>query len=870
MAPLPQVRTGLDNRVYTRGQDGGYYRLGEDNYLFLLDDEQRVFWQDSDFNYYMLDEEGSVLLRYRNSVVHPAADGFYYHHHQEQHPDEPPRFLFGVQGAVFQRTEENKWDFLPAYSRTTTQPLPSASGQLARPSRPPVWVTTARTAILQSRRALLSAVAASSALARTRSTSLSVGVTPNLSSVPTSAVVSSAPTALPSTTVSQSHTTTSGADPAVATPAAAATEAPVAPVSVTHSDSAGVRANASVPTSSASSSAVLTASATSATALAKQKRRGIKGNPALKQRATQARNHIKQQIRAMRVDFKISGAQARRLVSTGIGSIDVRHPSDWNKWRSWIASTGGVCSQKEGETLAAYQRRLAVVWLGYKTSPTDSQLTKDTKQTHYAAMMKTVNTWHRSRSVQMDAHRSKTAMSRIIKKLSTLINVAHDLHGISIVSFVAHHSGGVVPKVCARAHSRQLFAATLKSCRHDLSVSTVGQSFWGHCIANPPPAVTTAGIDNEVVQNAQPPIQAILQSLESKNNKVWPHQRTALANRLLDIMHSAVKEQAAAFLPTAADATEEALRVPLRAQWREWDKRCKQGTELPYGGLFDMLHAFGLEIRGWPTESESLLSTAGKAQAVYSSSRHDTLTITGGSLPNRNLWNRRPGRYLLAILTANSAALSCVPTASPTQPIGASNTGGRRAAGANAPASTAAPKKHSQLRGKGPGKKSRTTVDDEGDDDLEDQDDEDDEEDDGEGGEGGEGGDEDGDEDEAVNVDEEEDEDEDDDEDFVDDGEQDLGDDEDDDEDARSLFSADSQDDVPQCTRSKKKQKDSALPAWTKVLPELGNDDAGIASDDNYNGHSLDDEQRNEQARREAEFRAQRSAERRNPGEASG
>ncbi|KAE8239450.1 hypothetical protein A4X13_0g8198, partial [Tilletia indica] len=844
--PKAPVLIGPDNEPYTLDTDNKYYRVGSDGYTYRLDSDDRVCWKDKDDNFYRLDSAGAIVLSYAGKWVEPRHNGLYFHQDQ---PDQPNCALyhFGASGTVFQRTADDKWQFRPEYSRSPIAP-PSLTS--ARPTHPPAWVLT----LLSSNGTSETARAPAE---RPTETPPAAG-NPQPEAAPGSG---SGAASAPDT--SSALRPPSPAASGLASAASAATSLP--PTAARSTASATGTFPAVGSRASEAASPAIAATAPPATAAHLQKRRNPKGDPVLKARVSKARDLIKRQIHGIRTDFNISPAQARRMVSTGIGSIDVRRPSDCNKWRAWIAKTGLGYPRKDGEPLKQYQQRLGQVWRTIKASAgddtEDDAATKKKKKEDYAAMMQPVNTWHRKQSVQMDVHRASTSMSRIVKKITNLTNVAHDLYGISIVSFVSHYGGKVVPKVCGKKHSRKLFAATLQSCRHDLTLNTIGQSFWGHCLANPPPAITADATENEVVTNAQPPVNAILESLKSKSNKVWPHQRTALAGRLVDIIHPAVKSQVDQILPVAEDADEEARRTPLRAQWHKWTTRSKQGTELPYDGLFDLIAAFGLEVRGWPAASEDLLRVSGSAQAVYKSEGRDTLTITSGSLPNRNVWNRTPGRYLLAILTANPKALSCVRTDHSEHGLSSTSQTASRASRSKASRKHASAATSSQhFNSKGARKKTKnsstnrsqarsgTTVAVETEDDQQVADEEDN-----------------GDGEQEVDVedDDEDDEDEDfededdDDEDLDDwlgsgaDDEDDFEEDEEEDEDGEDndgdeevlsrpgLASADGEDDVrfsedsdtESHPRKRKRpagntKRGSALPPWTKVRPEIGNDDS--------------------------------------------
>jgi len=289
------------------------------------------------------------------------------------------------------------------------------------------------------------------------------------------------------------------------------------------------------------------------------------------------------------------------------------------------------------ETNKEYAQRIGRIWRDFKIKTTDSDEVKAEKTAFFRRLMLKVNKWLRDNPPTSKDSRAKTSMALIHKQLRAVINNAYDLHGISVVAFTAHVDAGVKPKIVGVKQAREYFAQALRKTRRNQSLATVSQSFWGHTIGGDPDVLKIPSERGETETSSLPPAVSILASLSKKTNGTWNQQCAVLATKLIDIIYPAVKAKAEAIpAPSDDEHDEEDRRSSLEAQWQDFKIRSKRGTNLPHRGLFDAIRDFDLEIRGWPAQAEDMLSYKGKVLAEYRKERDDTITITSGSLPQKN------------------------------------------------------------------------------------------------------------------------------------------------------------------------------------------------------------------------------------------
>ncbi|KAL9932893.1 hypothetical protein V8E36_008148 [Tilletia maclaganii] len=418
------------------------------------------------------------------------------------------------------------------------------------------------------------------------------------------------------------------------------------------------------------------AKATARLALAESELQGLCAPPDVhvdkKKRAAWIADLIGGSTELFAADFGLTPAQARHSIGVESGSIERRSTSLPNLHAAWHAATKQAPINTSATSVAAHNRIVSEQWkavlplsLEGIQSPEDIAVAlaeNERRAPLYQALTAKMRSWQQQQQQNKDVpeQRARAAMSRTCHSLSTVIKAAGDLHGISIVAFVAHCSNGVAPAVLSQPQASFRFAQALERIAESDQIWTldnVGTGFYRQVSTILPDSVVRPF--DRAITHDHPIRFAQDLDLSKPTDETWRQVYTVLAHHLLRIADQAV-------LAICADSS---THNPGRIEAEQvWVLKSKKRTVLPYKNLFTLLADIGLLVTGWPKYAKSLLDKDASVQSVQDAAGVTVLTITAGSLITWNRWSRSDTRRLFEQLKSNPLSITVQPAIAP-QPV---------------------------------------------------------------------------------------------------------------------------------------------------------------------------------------------------------
>ncbi|KAK0558267.1 hypothetical protein OC844_005285 [Tilletia horrida] len=317
-------------------------------------------------------------------------------------------------------------------------------------------------------------------------------------------------------------------------------------------------------------------------------------------RACWIRDLIVWQVRMMAIDFDKPETFCRRLIVPGTGSVDIRIPSVLNQWREWRVDTKQEPPRQPGQTKAEHTKAMYERWNSFAPLADKTAVLSDEKRAELQREkdkdLRAMAAWRAHKIQKQDRVRARTAMDHLNEKLAALATVANDLHGMSLIAFVAHPNGAIRPAYTGTIHAREVFktaVSRIQDGRYDLN--SIATAFWCHTVAAPPidylrPSAQLVSLANSLAFVTRDDVAV-------DTDETWAIIRSVICEHLFHIMDEAV----------SLFGQRTTLSLEQRQAEQDWVRMSKSCTKLPYQDVFTVLKRIGLKVTGWPAIGRALL-----------------------------------------------------------------------------------------------------------------------------------------------------------------------------------------------------------------------------------------------------------------------